>query len=230
MDNVTTVLIVDDELAIRRFLRASLPEHEFRTLEAESAADAVRLTATHNPDLILLDLGLPDGDGIDVTKRIREWSQIPIIVLSARSDESDKVLALDCGANDYLTKPFGVAELLARIRVALRISKRTDEGSSSFQTGELKVDFATRQVFLRGKEVHLTPLEYKLLSTLVRHAGKVLTHKDLLTQVWGAAYAKENHYLRVFMGQLRHKIEEEPAKPKFLTTEPGVGYRFRTEE
>lgn len=230
MDNVTTVLIVDDELAIRRFLRASLPEHEFRTFEAESAADAVRLTATHNPDLILLDLGLPDGDGIDVTKRIREWSQIPIIVLSARSDESDKVLALDCGANDYLTKPFGVAELLARIRVALRISKRTDEGSSSFQTGELKVDFATRQVFLRGKEVHLTPLEYKLLSTLVRHAGKVLTHKDLLTQVWGAAYAKENHYLRVFMGQLRHKIEEEPAKPKFLTTEPGVGYRFRTEE
>lgn len=223
------ILIIDDEPQIRRFLKASLPSEGYSILEATDGASGIFMTASHNPDVVLLDLGLPDLDGIELTNRIREWSQVPIIVLSARGEESDKIEALDAGANDYLTKPFGIGELLARIRVVLRSQQRS---SSSIQEteihfGDVRVDLECRQVFRSGDEVHLTKTEYKLLVTLLRHRGKVITHKQLLTEVWGAPYAKQTQYLRVFMGNLRHKLERDPAKPKHLTTEPGVGYRFR---
>lgn len=229
MDSKAKILIIEDELPIRRFLRASLPDSAFDIVEAVTGHEGIRAAATHNPDVILLDLGLPDMDGLEVTKAIREWAKTRIIVISARGQESDKIAALDNGADDYLTKPFGVGELLARIRVALRQSKQSESGAAEavFSAAGLKVDFSTRQVWARGNEVHLTPIEYKLLSVLIQHAGRVLTHKHLLTEVWGAAYANDTHYLRVFMGQLRHKLEENPAKPVQLITEPGVGYRFR---
>lgn len=219
--------MIDDELPIRRFLRASLPEEEYELQEAENGEQGVRLTATENPDVVLLDLGLPDFDGLEVTKRIREWSPVPIIILSARHQERDKVLALDAGADDYLTKPFGVPELLARVRVALRHSRLTAaQPEPTFESNGLMVDQSARRVFVRGKEVHLTPHEYKLLTALIKHAGMVVTHKHLLNEVWGPAYETESHYLRVYMAQLRQKIEEEPANPQMLMTEPGVGYRL----
>jgi two-component system KDP operon response regulator KdpE len=222
------VLVVEDEPEMRRFIRASLTSHGYRLIEAERLRDALALVTTHNPALVLLDLGLPDGDGIDLTKQIREWSRVPIIVLSARGREEDKVRALDAGADDYLTKPFGVNELFARMRVALRHGRAgTPSEASVLELGELRIDHARREVTRSGELVHLTPIEYKLLSLLAQHAGKVLTHRQILNEVWGPAYASHSHYVRVHMAELRKKIEPEPSRPRFLLTEPGVGYRLR---
>ena len=222
------LLLIEDEPQIRRFLRAALSSHDYRLLEAESGQAGIDMILLHRPDLIILDLGLPDMDGLEVVQRVREWSTTPIVVLSARGQEQDKVDALDVGADDYLTKPFGVAELLARLRVALRHAAIAvkQQVEPIFMTGALLVDLVRQQVFVDEQEVHLTPIEYKLLATLVRHAGKVLTHRHLLREVWGPAYTTESQYLRVYMGQLRHKLEENPARPRFLRTEPGVGYRL----
>ena len=221
------VLLIEDEPQIRRFLRAALSSHGYTPVEAATAEEGLRQATARPPALIILDLGLPDVDGLEVTRRVREWSQIPIIVLSARGQESDKIAALDAGADDYLTKPFGVGELLARMRAALRHAVGPEAGSTVFQTGDLRIDLARRQVFIQGDEVHLTPIEYRLLAMLVRYAGKVVTHRQLLKEVWGPAYQDESHYLRVYMGQLRHKLEVDPARPRYLVTEPGVGYRLR---
>ncbi|MBM4397546.1 MAG: response regulator [Deltaproteobacteria bacterium] len=224
------VLLVEDESQMRRFLRVCLAGRGFRLVESETGQDGLVQAATRNPDVVLLDLGLPDLDGVEVTRRLREWSQAPVIVISARGQEADKVAALDAGADDYLTKPFGVEELQARIRVALRHRERSAEHPEPvFEAGDLRVDLHRRQVYVGGTEVHLTPIEYKLLATLVRYAGRVITHRQLLTDVWGVAYATQTQYLRVFMGQLRHKLEADPAQPKHLLTEPGVGYRLRVE-
>jgi two-component system KDP operon response regulator KdpE len=226
-----SILVIDDEPQIRRFLRATLTAHGYRLLEAASGESGLNEAARHQPELVLLDLGLPDIDGLVVLRRLREWTATPIIVLSARGQETDKIAALDHGADDYLTKPFGVGELLARIRVALRHAAQAtptpEEPTVAF--GEVEVDLSHRQVRLRGADVHLTPIEYRLLVELVRHAGKVLTHRHLLRAVWGPAYTEDTHYLRVYMAQLRHKLEAEPARPRYLRTEPGVGYRLVTE-
>jgi two-component system KDP operon response regulator KdpE len=214
-----------------RFLRATLPAHGYRVLEAATAAQALVQAETRQPDLVLLDLGLPDLDGLEVTRRIRGWSAVPIVVVSARGQERDKVQALDAGADDYLTKPFGTDELLARMRVALRHASRVSsgQGEASFESGELRVDLAARLVYRRGVEVRLTRTEYRLLAALVKHAGKVLTHRQLLVEVWGPGSANETHYLRVYMAQLRHKLEDDPAQPRWLLTETGVGYRLRVD-
>jgi two-component system, OmpR family, KDP operon response regulator KdpE len=222
------ILVIEDEPQMRRFLRVSLPNNGYRVFEAETGRDGVAQAAARNPDLILLDLGLPDQDGVEVTGRLREWAKTPIIVISARGQEDDKIRALDAGADDYLTKPFGMGELLARIRVALRHAARTSAGESHFQTGGLKVDLAQRQVLVRGQEVHLTPIEYKLLATLIKHAGGVMTHRQLLREVWGPGSSDQVQYLRVYMAQLRHKLEENPSRPEYLLTEPGVGYRLKS--
>jgi two-component system KDP operon response regulator KdpE len=225
------VLIVEDEPQMRRFLRAALEGHAYRPIEAATAREGVAQAAGRNPDAILLDLGLPDGDGIDVTRRLREWSTTPIIVISARGQEQDKVAALDAGADDYLTKPFGVGELLARLRVALRHAVQRATGASDpvFSVGGLRVDLERRRVFVDEQEVHLTPTQYKLLTALVGRAGKVLTHRQLLKDVWGPNAITQTHYLRVYMTQLRHKLEADPTKPRYLLTEPGVGYRLQAE-
>ncbi len=225
------VLIVEDEPQIRRFLRATLTNHGYHLLEAVNAQEGLAYAATHNPALIILDLGLPDLDGLEVTKQVREWSEVPILVLSARGQEQDKIAALDAGADDYLTKPFGVGELLARMRVALRHAQQVSDAGEQpiFIVGDLTVDLARRQVMVAEAEVHLTPIEYNLLKTLVQHAGKVVTQTQLLKEVWGPAYADESHYLRVYMSQLRRKIEVDPARPRYLLTEPGVGYRLKAE-
>jgi two-component system KDP operon response regulator KdpE len=224
------VLLIDDEPQMRRFLRAALGTEEYDLVEAATAREGLAQAAGRNPELILLDLGLPDADGIDVTRRIREWSRAPIIVLSARGQESDKIAALDAGADDYLTKPFGVGELLARMRVALRHHLASaGPGEPVFESGGTRVDLAKRQVLRNGEEVHLTPLEYKLLATLVRHPGRVLTHRQLLKEVWGVNAIMHTHYLRVYMTQLRHKLEADPTHPRLLQTEPGVGYRLRVD-
>jgi len=226
-----TILIIEDEEPIRRFLRLSLEGHDFRTVESSTAAEGLSLAASHNPEIILLDLGLPDLDGLEVIKQLRSWTTVPIIILSARGKEQDKIQALELGADDYLTKPFSVGELTARIKVALRHLSRTGNNSiePAFQTGNLKVDLEKRQVFVGGKEIHLTPTEHKLLSILVRQAGKLVTRKELLGDVWGPAGGDSSHYLRIYVHQLRHKLEENPAQPRYLITEPGVGYRLRTE-
>ena len=223
------VLIVEDEPQMRRFLRTALTAQEFRILEAENAKQAIIATTTHNPEVILLDLGLPDEDGLDVTRQVREWSRVPIIVISARGREDDKVAALDAGADDYLTKPFGVNELLARIRVALRrfVQASSTTGAPILEIGPLSLDLARRTVMVDNQEVHLTPIEYRLLSLLAQNAGKVLTHRQILKEVWGTSYTNETQYLRVFMAQLRRKIEPNSARPRLLITEPGVGYRMR---
>lgn len=224
------VLLVDDETPIRRLVRTTLAADGYRVTEAETGADAVRLAASQPPDLVILDLGLPDEDGQSVLRRLREWLRAPIIILSARDQEKEKVIALDNGADDYLTKPFSTGELLARIRVALRHARRGDERTAAtFSLDELAVDFATRQVRIGSREVHLTPIEYKLLTTLIREAGKVLTHRFLLNEVWGPHRVHETHYLRVFMANLRRKIESDPAQPRYLLTEQGVGYRLAAE-
>lgn len=223
------ILVIEDEPQIRRFLRATLGANGYELVEAPTAAEGLRAAANRPPDLVILDLGLPDLDGLEVTRRLREWSAVPIIILSARGQELDKIAALDAGADDYLVKPFGVGELLARLRVALRHTAQTGAGTgeTTFTVDDLRVDLARRQVWLNAQEVHLTPNEYKLLALLVRHAGKVVTHKQLLKEVWGPAYETETHYLRVYMAQLRHKLEADPARPHYLATEPGVGYRLQ---
>jgi two-component system KDP operon response regulator KdpE len=223
------VLVVEDEPQMRRFLRTALAAQGFRVVEAETAREALVAATTHNPEIVLLDLGLPDGDGVDLARRVREWSRVPIIVVSARGREDDKVKALDAGADDYLTKPFGTNELLARIRVALRHAAQAAAGSGSpvLEIGPLRIDLARREVSVGGREVHLTPIEYRLLAHLAQHAGKVLTHRQILKEVWGPPYADQTHYLRVFMAQLRRKIEADSARPRLLVTEPGVGYRLR---
>ena len=220
------VLVIEDEPQMRRFLRTSLRSQGYQVIEAATAREGLRQAAGYNPDLILLDLGLPDGDGLAVAKVLRTQRRTPIIVLSARGRDEDKVAALDLGADDYLTKPFGLGELLARMRVARR---HADPGSTApvIEAGALRVDLERRQVHRAGKEVHLTPTEYRLLAALATQAGKVLTHRQLLEQVWGPTYAGQTHYLRVYMAQLRHKLEADPAKPELLITEPAVGYRFR---
>jgi two-component system KDP operon response regulator KdpE len=225
------VLLIEDEPQMRRFLRAALGNEAYRLIEAATARDGLAQAAGHNPDIILLDLGLPDGDGIDLTRRIREWAAMPIVVISARGQERDKVAALDAGADDYLTKPFGVGELLARMRVALRHAARAagQPEEPVFALGELRVDLERRRVHVGEREVHLTPLEYKLLAALVRHAGKALTHGHLLKEVWGAHAVTQTPTLRVHMTQLRHKLERDPTQPRYLLTEPGVGYRLRAD-
>ncbi|AIE84124.1 two component transcriptional regulator [Fimbriimonas ginsengisoli Gsoil 348] len=223
-------MVIDDEAAIRRFLRASLDPGEYTLTEAADGRNGIRAIATENPEVVLLDLGLPDMDGLDVTREVRQWSELPIIVLSARGQERDKVAALDAGADDYLTKPFGVPELLARIRVALRHTGKSAAPEPVIEAHGVRIDLAARQVFRGSEEIHLTPIEFKLLATLARNPGRVVTHRQLLTEVWGPAYAEESQYLRVYTGQLRHKLEASPARPKLITNEPGVGYRLRIDE
>ncbi len=223
----STIVLIEDEPQIRRFLRATLVSQGYRLFEAATGEDGLVEAATRQPDVVVLDLGLPDIDGLEVIRRLREWTHVPIIVLSARGQERDKIAALDVGADDYVTKPFGVGELLARLRVALRHAAASgEEGDATFTLGGLHVDQLRRQVFVDGKEVHLTPIEYRLLTTLVRHAGKVLTHRQLLKEVWGPPYGDQSHYLRVHMAHLRRKLEADPARPRYLLTEPGVGYRL----
>jgi two-component system KDP operon response regulator KdpE len=225
------ILMVEDEPQVRRFLRATLATPEYRLIEATTGQQALLEAATRSPDLILLDLGLPDLDGLEVTRRLREWTTTPIIVISARGQERDKIQALDAGADDYLTKPFGVGELLARMRVAFRNAARGASGPPDpvFQVEDLRVDLGARHVSVGGREVHLTRTEYKLLATLVKNAGKVVTHRQLLREVWGPGAMSQSHYVRVYMGQLRHKLESDPARPRYLETETGVGYRLRSD-
>ncbi len=224
------VLVIEDEPQMRRFLKTSLESHDYDLVEAVTAREGMTQATGRNPDAILLDLGLPDLDGIELTRRLREWSRTPIIVISARGREQDKVAALDAGADDYLTKPFGIGELLARLRVALRHAAAPDGGGEPVVVvGDLKVDLAARLVFRKGTEVHLTPIEYKLLATLARHAGKVLTHRQLLKEAWGPNAVEHAHYVRVYMTQLRHKLEDDPSRPRYLLTESGVGYRLKAE-
>jgi two-component system KDP operon response regulator KdpE len=225
------VLVVEDEEQILKFLRAALDSHGYRYAEARNGEEALRQAATRSPDVVLLDLGLPDIDGLEVTRRLREWSAVPIVVLSARGRERDKVAALDLGADDYVTKPFGVGELLARVRAALRRAAAPERGAEQgvVEIRSLKMDLERRRVTRDGAEVHLTPIEYRLLALLARNAGRVMTHEQLLRQVWGPGYTEQKHYLRVYMGQLRHKLERDPARPKYLINEPGVGYRLRDE-
>ena len=223
------VLVVEDEAPMRKFLRAALAAQNYRVVEASTAREAMAAATTHNPEVILLDLGLPDGDGMDLTRHIREWSRVPVIVISARGREGDKVSALDAGVDDYLTKPFSTNELLARIRVALRHSAAAGaaDGEPVIEIGPLRLDQSRREVRLGDREIHLTPTEYRLLVLLARNAGRVLTHRQILLEVWGPPYANESHYLRVFMAQLRRKVEQDPNRPRLLVTEPGVGYRMR---
>jgi len=227
----TAILVVEDDSQIRQFLKVGLESNGFGYLESVQGKSGLAEVATRNPALVILDLGLPDMDGLEFLKTLREWSKVPVIVLTARGNEQDKIKALDGGADDYLTKPFGVGELLARIRVALRHASQRESGQDLpiFETGQLKVDFVKHLVFLGDREVHLTPTEYKILALLAHHAGKVLTQRQILTEVWGAAYADRGDYLRVHMHQLRHKIESSPARPQWLINEPGVGYRLKTE-
>lgn len=230
MTDAPRILVVEDEAPIRKFLRISLESHGYRIQEADTAASALRTATDEPPDAVILDLGLPDVDGLDVIRRLREWTTVPIIVLSARGREADKIAALDGGADDYLTKPFGAGELLARLRVALRHAARTSQTEEPiFQVGGLKVDQGSRRVFVDDEEVHLTPTEYRLLTTLVRHVGKVVTHRQLLKEVWGPDSVEENQYLRVYLGQLRRKIERDSTRPCYLLTEAGVGYRLAEE-
>lgn len=225
------ILVIEDEPQMQKFLAASLSGEGYRTLEAQTGQEGIALARTHNPDLVLLDLGLPDTDGMEVTRALRDFSTKPVIVISARGQEEDKVRALDVGADDYLTKPFGTSELMARIRVALRHAARSKEERTEpiIKVGEIEIDLDRRRVLSSGREVHLTPNEYKLFAYLMKHAGKVLTHRQLLKEVWGAAYASQTHYLRVYMVQLRHKLEADAARPRYLVTEPGVGYRLKTD-
>ncbi len=225
---MSTVLIVEDEPRIRRFVRLALEGEGCRTLECDRLAAGLERAAAEHPDLVILDLGLPDGDGLDFIRAYRSWSDRPLLVLSARSLEADKVAALDAGADDYLAKPFGVAELLARTRALLRrAERRGGEGESSVAFGDVVVDLARRSVIRAGEEVRLTPREYHLLTTLIAHRGRVLTQRQLLIEVWGQGHGEDGHYLRIYVGRLRHKLEADPARPRHLLTELGVGYRFK---
>ena len=226
------ILLIEDDPQIRRFLRASLPTQGYELLEAESGREGLGLAAAQIPDLVLLDLGLPDMEGIEVIRQVRLWSAVPIIILSARDQEREKVATLDAGADDYLTKPFGVGELMARIRVGLRRSSPAGEGGKEtvFTMGNVTVDLEKRRVFRGSEEIHLTPIEYKLLTTLIRYRGKVVTHRQLLKEVWGPSYVEQNPYLRIFILNLRRKLEDNPTRPTYLLTDPGVGYRLRDHE
>ena len=223
------VLIIEDEQPIVRFLRTTLGSQGYTLHEAATGQAGLIQASGRRPDIILLDLGLPDMDGLELIQRLRAWSAVPIIIISARGQESDKVAALDAGADDYLTKPFGVPELMARIRVALRHAARVGEGAENtvFVSGDLKVDLAGHLVSLRGQEVSLTPIEFRLLAVMIKYAGKVVTHRQLLKEVWGPHLSDESHYLRVFVHQLRRKLEDDPTRPKYILTEAGVGYRFK---
>jgi two-component system KDP operon response regulator KdpE len=226
------ILIVEDEKPIRHFIKVTLETQEYRCIEAPNGASALSVIASHRPDIVILDLGLPDMDGLDVIRKCREWTALPIVVVSARGHEREKVEALDAGADDYLTKPFGVAELLARIRVALRhkTSENTDaEKQAVFALDELKIDYDKRRVLIAENEVHLTPTEYNLLTLLARHRGKVLTHKFIIQEIWGALAIGDTQTLRVSMGNLRRKIEKDPAEPRYIITEVGIGYRMADE-
>jgi two-component system KDP operon response regulator KdpE len=227
------VAVIEDEPPIRKFLRAALASEGYRVCEAATAQEGTRVVTQQRPDLIVLDLGLPDRDGRELVEEIRSWSSVPIIILSARDRERDKIAALDAGADDYLTKPFSTGELLARLRVALRHAARIpgsgDAAEAKFSAGDLEIDFVGRRVLIGGREVHLSNLEYRLLTTLARHAGRVLTHRFLLKEVWGGQFVHETHYLRVFVSNLRKKIEQNPARPRYLLTEQGVGYRLAAE-
>jgi two-component system KDP operon response regulator KdpE len=223
-----TVVVIEDEPQIRRFVRTALEAEGWLVHEADTAKKGLTEAGTRKPDLLVLDLGLPDGNGLDVIRDVRGWSAVPIIVLSARSDEADKIAALDAGADDYLTKPFGVGELLARVRANLRRPRATSQEDADpvFRFGEVEVDRTARLVRRAGAEVHLTPIEYRLLSVLMANAGRVLTHRQLLREVWGPSHAEQSHYLRIYMGHLRHKLEADPTQPRHLLTETGVGYRL----
>ncbi len=220
------ILVVDDEQPIRRFLRVALTSKSYVVSEAASGQEALAAVREHRPDVVVLDLGLPDMDGVEVTRLLRQWTQVPIIILSVRGSEGDKIAALDAGADDYVTKPFGVGELLARLRAALRRAIQPG-GQEVFAYGDLKVDLSRRLVTLEDREIQLTPTEYSLLRVLVTHAGKVITHHQLLREVWGMGYEQEFHMLHVNISNVRHKIEPDPARPQFIITEPGVGYRLR---
>jgi len=219
------ILIVDDEAAIRRLLKVSLKSQGYAIVEASNGKEGIEQAAMSHPDLIILDLGLPDLDGLKVLKSIREWSQVPVIILTVRDSEIDKVTLLDSGANDYMIKPFGVPELLARIRVALRLSQSSGE-EVIFKNGPLEIDFAAHIVKLNSNEIRLTDTEYRLLNLLAKNAGKLLTQRQLLKEIWGISAIEHTHYLRIYIAQLRHKLEQDPSRPKMIITEPGVGYRM----
>jgi two-component system KDP operon response regulator KdpE len=224
------VLVIEDELQIRRFLRASLTGHGYTLLEADTGREGIARAAQLQPDCVILDLGLPDMDGLDVLRQIRSWSPVPVIVLTARGQEQEKIALLDAGADDYLTKPFGMGELMARMRVVMRRTAGTAAAEApQFAAGELRVDLGRRQLFRGDEEIHLTPIEYRLLAALVRSAGRVVTQRQLLLEVWGPEYTDAPHYLRIYMQHLRHKLERDPARPRYLITEPGVGYRLKDE-
>ncbi len=229
MSDAVKVLVVDDETQIRRFLRIALEAQGFSLSEAANGRDGLVQAAMHRPDVVILDLGLPDGDGLDILRRLREWSNVPVIVLSVRNAEQDKIALLDAGADDYLTKPFSAGELVARIRTALRHAAPAD-ADGLFRNGPLEIDLAARKVSVSGKIVKLTVTEYDLLRLFVQNAGKVLTHRQILKAVWGESSGDEMQYLRVYMSQLRHKIESDPANPLLLVTETGVGYRMQVIE
>ena len=220
------ILIIEDDPQTRRFLKTTLCNRGWRIIEAENGKTGLSMIKSDSPDLVILDLGLPDIDGISVTKSLRQLSDLPVLVLSARSQEQNKIMALDAGADDYMTKPFGIGELHARLQALLRRVTRSISNCETFETGQLKVDLVRRKVFNAGNEVHITPIEYRLLSILIRHAGLVVTHRQLLNEVWGAEHILDQHYLRIYMGQLRHKLEVNPARPRYLLTEVGVGYRL----
>lgn len=226
MSTVINVLIIEDEQAIRRFLRTALEADGLRVYEADTLQRGLLEAASRKPDLTILDLGLPDGDGIDFIREVRLWSQMPIIVLSARTEEADKIDALDAGADDYLSKPFGIGELQARLRVALRRHASGQKNEPQVVFGAMVVDLAARRILRDGEEVHLTPIEFRLLAVLLNNAGKVLTQRQLLNQVWGPNAVEHSHYLRIYMGHLRQKLEVDPARPRHLLTETGIGYRF----
>jgi two-component system KDP operon response regulator KdpE len=230
-DSKPLILLVEDEPQMRKFVRIALESHDYRVVEAATGEEAMRQASAYTPDAILLDLGLPDMDGLEVTRRLRDWSAVPIVIISARGQEDSKVRALDGGADDYLTKPFGAAELMARLRVALRHAAQSKDAPTALVRigDDVEIDLVKRVVRVRGAEVHLTPIEYKLITTLAKHAGMVMTHRQLLEQVWGPGHAHQMQYLRVYMTQLRHKLEQQPARPRYLVTEPGIGYRLKAE-
>ena len=228
-DPRATVLIVEDEPEIRKFLRSSLGAEGYRVVESETGERGAIDAGTHKPDLAIVDLGLPDIDGLQVIRRIRSWSPMPVIVLSARAQERSKIEALDAGADDYVTKPFGVGELLARVRAALRHATRTPSGME-LALGNARVDLEKRRALVDGREVHLTPIEFKLLAAMAKHLGMVVTHRQLLREVWGPSHVEHTHYLRIYMKQLRDKLESDPVRPRYLLTETGVGYRLLSDE